>query len=116
MGSANKSSWSIIFSHIFSAVSLPRRGYFDQRIADLALEGLDFIEGRKHFWALQAQGATKKQNKWNIEFLTIYYLTSENGHALLRIEIYKNFHNDYDLVACMQRANLIAENTYLLPT
>jgi hypothetical protein len=30
---------------------------FDQQIADLASDGLDFIEGRKHFWALQADGA-----------------------------------------------------------
>ena len=39
----------------------PNRGTYDQKIASTASECLDFIEGRKHFWALQSKKITMQQ-------------------------------------------------------
>lgn len=38
----------------------PRRGTYDQRIANMASDCLNFIEGRKHFWTLQNKGVSLK--------------------------------------------------------
>ena len=94
-----------------------RRGAYDGRIVNVASEMLDFIDGRKHFWALQAHRHGPDAKAWVTSYVKV---TDQGGpHSILvafmlhtqqsrvRFLAFLNFRGNFNVAELIDHSRLL---------